>query len=202
MTRTRARFSWAMATATMVVAGGLIAFTLIAPAARATPAARGVQAALLTAPARPSPTRTVSPTPTPTPTRTATATPTASASPTAAPSPTCPGLSFQGQWYCNAAISGVSTNAYGTGKRVVLRGVSVTSTTTTTVVVAGLESTPCPPGYFCGAILSGVSLNVAWSGTSRPAQGQVINLFGVTSTGTLTPAGYVLDPTGCYIEWC
>ena len=119
-----------------------------------------------------------------------------------APSPTgCYAVLYKSLWYCRASISVVSSTAYRTGKRVVLTGVSVTSHTTSTVTVSGLEWPPCPPGMFCGASATVVSLTVRWSGSARPADRTVVDLYGVTTTGNLTPVGYVRS-TNCYIDWC
>jgi hypothetical protein len=114
----------------------------------------------------------------------------------------CTGTIFNGQNYCPATISGVKNTSYGIGARVVLRGVSVTSKTTTTVTVEALESTPCPAGYFCGAALASRSLTVAWNGSSQPRVGSVIDLYGTTTNASLKPVGYVVNQTVCYIEYC
>lgn len=118
------------------------------------------------------------------------------------PSPTsCPAVLFNGQLYCPASISGIKATTYGTGKRVVLRDVSVTARTNADITIAALENTPCPPDKFCGATLTTTSLRVLWSGSSRPTTPSVINLFGVTRTGSLTPQAYTFSQA-CYIAWC
>ena len=145
--------------------------------------------------ARPRPTAT--PRPTAPPTATPTPAPTSSA-PTACAFPT---VSFNGSAYCPATIGAVRTTLYGTGTQVVLRGVTVTAVTTSTVTVAVWASPPCPPGKYCGQLLTLESLTVAWSGTSRPAYGDVLDLFGLTVPTSITPVGYV--KTGwCPIDWC
>ena len=66
--------------------------------------------------------------PKPTPIPTATGTPTASPSSPAPTATACayPTSSFNGAAYCPATIVGVRNTAYGTGTRVVLKGVTVT----------------------------------------------------------------------------
>jgi hypothetical protein len=79
--------------------------------------------------------------------------------------------------------------------------VTVTAVTTRTVTVAVWTSPPCPPGKLCGQSLTLESLTVPWTGTSRPAPGDVLDLFGRTITASVTPVGYV--KTGfCPIDWC
>jgi hypothetical protein len=112
-----------------------------------------------------------------------------------------PTVSFRGVAYCPVAMAGVQNTTYGSGTRVVLRGVTVTAVTTSTVTVAVWEVPPCPVGHLCGATLTLRTLTVAWTGTSRPAYGDVLDLFGSTVTASLAPVGYV--KTGfCPIDWC
>jgi len=115
----------------------------------------------------------------------------------------CSGLPYGGQQYCNATISAVHATSYGVGMRVVLRDVSVTAvnTKTKTVTVAALEWSTCPPDKYCGATATVASLTVVWTGSPRPARGQVINLFGTTTAGSLKPVGY-LTTSACYIDYC
>jgi len=47
-----------------------------------------------------------------------------------------------------------------------------------------------------------VSLVVPWSGSGRPAYPAVVDLYGVTTAGNLTPVGFVTSTTGCYIDYC
>ena len=69
------------------------------------------------------------------------------------------------------------------------------------MTVAVWASPPCPPGKYCGQLLTLESLTVAWSGASRPAYGDVLDLFGLTVPTSITPVGYV--KTGwCPIDWC
>ena len=130
------------------------------------------------------------------------AAPAANAAPTPAPSPTgCNALLFNGQWYCSATIAGVKAASYGSGKRVVLKSVTVTARSSSSVTVGAWVSQPCPPDKFCGATLTLETLTVSWTGTARPAHGDVINLFGTTTSQSLTPTGYVKIGY-CPIEWC
>jgi hypothetical protein len=84
----------------------------------------------------------------------------------------------------------------------VLQGVSVTARTTSTVTIEALEATPCPPGYYCGATLTQQRLTISWKGKSRPAVPSVINLFGTTTNGSLSPVGYTKNTTSCFIDYC
>jgi len=112
-----------------------------------------------------------------------------------------PTVRFNGAAYCPATIVGVRGTSYGIGTRVVLKGVTVTAVTPSKVTVAVWTSPPCPPGKFCGQLLTLESLTVSWTGTSRPGYGDVLDLFGRTITASITPVGYV--KTGyCPIDWC
>lgn len=135
--------------------------------------------------------------------------PAASATPAPSLSPPAPTMTitcgvptrFDGAAYCPATIVGVRGTSYGIGTRVVLKGVTVTKVTTSAVTVAVWTSPLCPPGKLCGALLTLESLTVPWTGTSRPGYGDVLDLFGRTIAGTITPVGYV--KTGyCPIDWC
>ena len=152
--------------------------------------------------ARPRP--TPRPTTTPTPVQ-----PTASSTPTVGSSPSSnpvgcpfPETVYNGATYCPATIRGVRGATYPTGVRVVLKGVTVTyDRAPDTVTVASWASDPCPPGKFCGATLTLESLTVPWGGTARPAYGDVLDLFGITTSGTVNPVGYI--KTGyCPIDLC
>jgi hypothetical protein len=114
----------------------------------------------------------------------------------------CVGVAYNGQQYCASTLGEVKTGAYPVGTRVALQNLSVTARTTSSLTVAAWEVVPCPPGYFCGATMNPQSLTVAWTGQSRPAVGSVINLFGTTGRGALTPVGYTPDLFGCYIDYC
>jgi hypothetical protein len=116
-------------------------------------------------------------------------------------STTCTGVTFNGQTYCQANISGVKSTAYGVGQPVVLGSVSVTAVTKTTVTVEALESLPCPAGYYCGSNLITQTLTLSWRGKSRPTTPAVIDLFGTTISANLTPVGSQ-PSSGCYIDYC
>lgn len=109
---------------------------------------------------------------------------------------------FQGASYCPASIAAVRGTTYGTGTRVVLGGVTVLTVSTSSVTVAAWVFPTCPLGKLCGAgTVTLDTLTVAWRGTSRPAYGDVLNLFGVTIAASVTPVGY--NKTGfCPIDWC
>jgi len=127
----------------------------------------------------------------------------ATTAPAPAPSPTgCVALSYQGQWYCAGSLSKLKAGSYPRGERIVLRGMSVMSRTSTTVTIAALEAQPCPPDRWCGATLQYYSLSVAWTGTARPAYGAVIDLYGTSTGVSLTPAGYLPNTTTCHVDWC
>jgi hypothetical protein len=132
----------------------------------------------------------------------ASATPAASLSspvPTTTAACAFPTVRFNGAAYCPGTIVGIRGTSYGIGTRVVLKGVTVTAVTTSAVTVAVLEVPPCQPGHYCGAILTLQSLVL--TGTSRPAYGDVLDLFGVTIPASITPSGYV--KTGfCRIDLC
>jgi hypothetical protein len=108
---------------------------------------------------------------------------------------------FNGATYCPATIAGVRKTAYGTGTRVVLKGVTVTAVTTGTVTLGAWAAPACAPNTYCGATMTLQTLTVSWSGKNRPAPGDVLNLFGSTVPTSLTPVGYL--KTGyCPIEYC
>lgn len=114
--------------------------------------------------------------------------------PTAPAEALCNGRSYFGdKHYCPATIEGVTATTYGTGRRVWLSDVIVYSTPPSTVTVFQERYQECPPGQLCGAgFFYPVSLTVPWTGTHRPRQGLVIRLYGTTTAGSLTPAGYVM----------
>lgn len=87
-----------------------------------------------------------------------------------------------------------------------MTNVTATSNTKSTVTVATQTwyTKPCPAGYFCSTIVytSTEYLTVTWSGKAPPTVGSVINLFGTTTLGSLTPVGYTPNLDVCYINWC
>jgi hypothetical protein len=86
---------------------------------------------------------------------------------------------------------------YGTNTRIVLRGVVVTSVSGSQVQVSGGPA--CLPTEWCGQTIP--SLTVAFSASAVvPAYGDVISLYGTTTTGGLNPAGF--ETTGhCDPYW-
>jgi hypothetical protein len=135
------------------------------------------------------------------------ATPTAFAAPAgaaAAASPSCAvgaALALGGQSYCPGSTIGVRQTAYGVGKRVVLPGVTVLALRGTTVTVQG--GPLCAPGRFCGAILTSVDVSGSRL-TALPRAGTVIDLYGITTTGSLSATAVIdrgqsscIDPDFC-----
>jgi hypothetical protein len=146
--------------------------------------------------------------PKPQPTATATTAPSPSTTATSVsvlPAPTggCafPTIAFNGASYCPASIADVRSTVYGTGTRVVVRSVTVTAVTASSVTVAAWALPPCTPGNFCGATLALQSLTATWSGTTRPAYGDVLDLFGVTIAASMSPNGFITTGN-CPIEYC
>jgi len=161
---------------------------------------------------RPRPT-TTSPTPSPTTISPSPSAPATSPAPSATPTPPAPSPSvtaiacavpvvvFNGGSYCPVSIPQVRATAHGTGARVALMSVTVSEVTAGTVTVAVWALPPCPPDKYCGATMTLQSVTVSWQGAGRPAYGDVLNLFGLTAPGSLTPAGYI--KTGyCPIDMC
>ena len=109
---------------------------------------------------------------------------------------------YQQQWYCPATATGVKNTIYGTGKRVLLTGVSVTAIrgTTATVSSTTVTTTPCPPDKYCGAIvtITVTTISVSVAGLAvRPVVGSYGDLYGITGAGALTATGFVArDATG------
>lgn len=112
--------------------------------------------------------------------------------------------------YCSATIDQVKQSRYPVGQRLVLKAVSVTSVSTTsiTVSVGWPVFTPCPPGMFCGAGTSTwyqTDLVVPWTGGGRPTSPSVIDLYGTVTAGgvtpTVSPGSWTLRPGLCYVEW-
>ena len=107
---------------------------------------------------------------------------------------------FNGQWYCTGYVIGVKTGAYGTGARLVLRSVTVVQVVGTTVTVEGGPSC-LPTSTYCGATTPTVTTYFTGLPTI-PASGDIIDLYGITGTNTLSATGYILtghcDPDfGC-----
>ncbi len=126
----------------------------------------------------------------------------ATPTPTPGPSPTgCGAVLYQSRWYCQATISKVKATAYGVGKRVVLTGASVTARTSTSVTLAMLEYPVCPPDTWCGSSITVERMTMPWSGSNRPAARTVVDLYAITTSGSLTPVGYIAS-SACYIDYC
>lgn len=133
---------------------------------------------------RPSASLARNPTPTPSPT----------AGPTSQPNPpgaTCASgaapVSYQGTSYCPGYIFGVRRTLYGVSTRIVLRGVVVELVSGTRVRVSGGPS--CLPTEWCGQTIP--SLTVTFPARSAvPAYGDMLSLYGITTTGGLTPVGF------------
>ena len=71
----------------------------------------------------------------------------------------------------------------------VLRSVTVVGRTGTTVTVEGGPSC-LPPATICGATIP--TVNASFAGQSTvPADGDVIDLFGITASGSLSATGYI-----------
>jgi hypothetical protein len=122
--------------------------------------------------------------------------------PGSAQAATCAAYTYTGHSYCATSISQIKAGAYPLSTRVVLRGVSVMASTTSTVTVASVVATACPPDRYCGSLITIQTLTVAWRGPARPAVQTAIDLYGVTTVGSMKPYGYVYDLDGCYIDFC
>ena len=120
-----------------------------------------------------------------------------------APSPpACNALLFKGNWYCSATIAGIQATSYGTGKRMVLRQVTVTDASTVGKVTVAAWANLCPPGKYCGASMTLQSLTLPWTTTlARPKYGDILDVFGTTTTGSLRVVGFVTTGN-CPIDWC
>ena len=111
--------------------------------------------------------------------------------------PTSPGLCatsqavwFGGNQYCPGYVIGLTTSAYPAGSRVVLRGVQVVQVSGTNVTVMGGPSClPNPNKPYCGASIPSVVVPFA-STSSAPTYGQIINLYGVAGSRSMSPTGY------------
>ncbi len=98
-------------------------------------------------------------------------------------------LSYTGLSYCPGYIFGVKRNLYGLNTRVVLRSVVVEAVTGSQVRVSGGPS--CLPSEWCGQTIPSLTTTFATS-AAKPRYADVINLFGTTTAGGLTPAGFVV----------
>lgn len=136
------------------------------------------------------------PTASPQPTASATAGPAASPTvgPTVSSSPSpascadgAPPVSYAGASYCPGYIFAVRRTLYGTNAKIVLRGVVVGSVSGTQVQISGGPS--CLPTEWCGQTIPSMTVTFRTS-TAVPAYGDVISLYGTTTTGGLTPIGF------------
>ena len=98
-------------------------------------------------------------------------------------------LSYAGLSYCPGYIFGVKRNLYGLNTRIVLRSVVVEAVTGSQVRVSGGPS--CLPSEWCGQTIPSLTTTFATS-AAKPRYADVINLFGTTTAGGLTPAGFVV----------
>jgi hypothetical protein len=155
------------------------------------------------APQKPRPSATPRPTATPpltatpfpatSPTPTVTTSPFASTTPSLAPStPGCEGsVVYGGHSHCVGYLSGVKSRYYGIGVRVAISA-TVESVNGRSVLLS--SSFWCPPGRWCGAIVTDHLLITFPSGAGLPAPRQIIRIYGTTTQGTmiggLEPAGF------------
>ena len=95
-------------------------------------------------------------------------------------------MTYLGSVYCVGYTYGVPRTLYGVGTRIVLQGVSVDSVNRDVVEVSGFPS--CGPGEWCGQTAVTISVTFGTAPPLRP--GDVINLYGTTTTGGLTPSAF------------
>jgi hypothetical protein len=161
-----------LAAATAILAFGFAVRVTVAAGPAASGASTTATRALATATAKPKPTTTVPTTPT-----------AARCADGSAP------VLFAGQSYCTGYVIGVKRGTYGIGKRVVLRSVTVVGRTGATVTVEGGPSC-LPPATICGATIP--SVTASFAGQSMvPAYGDVIDLFGITGSSSMSATGYI-----------
>ncbi len=108
-------------------------------------------------------------------------------------------MTLAGADYCPGYIFAVLRTAYGVGARVVTQSVVVTDVQGSSVGVMGGPS--CFPDEYCGQLLPSMSVVFA-AGQPVPAYGDMIDLYGVTVSGGLSPVAFSV--TGhCDPElWC
>lgn len=111
-----------------------------------------------------------------------------------------PPVTYLGQSYCPGTAIGVQNTAYGVGRRIVLTGVTVSSITGTKATFSSITATSCPPNRICGAtvVVTETKITASVSGLApRPTVGSFGDLYGITSSGTLTATGFLTrDGTG------
>jgi hypothetical protein len=170
----------------------------------ATPASGRTQARpkpTATATSTASPTPTASATPTASPTPRATATPTASPTPTPSPTPTASAtptagcasdpVEHAGSLWCPVGVLDVVGDLQPDGTPVALLGVVVEDAWDHHVLLVAAE--PCPPGYFCGATVVTLVLDVG--DRPLPDVSSTIDVYGLTApAGGLTVLDLVSRP--------
>jgi len=104
---------------------------------------------------------------------------------------------FGGQHYCPADVQGVLATKYGTGRRVWLDRANVVGVDLHTVRLAWAQG--CQEPYTCRDF---EFLTVPWEGRHRPSTGIEIRLYGTTTEGSLTPAGYVNTGWCFWVQIC
>ena len=176
----------------LLVAAGLV-MTAAPASSGANPRVEVAQSQQTNRPRPPRPTTSSTPTPTPTSTSTPTSTPTPTTTPTSTSTPTptstpapgqCAGTTTHGgTTYCIGYIFGVRRTLYGVGTALALQSVAVTSVNGTVVGLSGGPS--CLPEEWCGQTLPTASVTFP-DGGPVPSYGDVINLYGITSTGSIT----------------
>lgn len=117
----------------------------------------------------------------------------------------CPTVTYNRVAYCVGTIADLKAGKYPAGMKIALEPVAVLSRSGTTAslgqATAAFTSEPCPPGMFCGALItctnSWQTLTVDFARLGpRPAAGSAIKVYGqVTTTPTLAPAGWALVGT-------
>ena len=182
----------------LLVAAGLV-MTTVPASSGANPRVEVAQSQQTNRPRPPRP--TTSSTPTPTPTSTPTSTPhrprprprrllprrprRSHADPDlhARAGPCAGTTTHGGTTYCIGYIFGVRRTLYGVGTALALQSVAVTSVNGTVVGLSGGPS--CLPEEWCGQTLPTASVTFP-DGGPVPSYGDVINLYGITSTGSIT----------------
>lgn len=104
---------------------------------------------------------------------------------------------YREQWYCPGTAIGVMNTAYGSGRRILLAGVSVTAISGANATVSSTTVTPCPPGKYCGAIVTVTTVTVSLSGLiTRPVVGDFGDFYGVTGAAKLNANWFVKQSGG------
>ncbi len=102
-----------------------------------------------------------------------------------------------GTTYCVGYVFGVRRTLYGVGRAVAVQAVAVTSVSGRVVGLSGGPS--CLPDEWCGQTLPTVLVTFP-TGAPLPSYGDVVDLYGVTSVGSITPQAF--DVVGhCDPDW-